>query len=466
MSDWRTKVESLTKERRFQEAFAIASTELNKDFDDPGLLYSVGQLCAQIGKHGISNVVLSRFLKFKPKSSEGWMAMGQCHAEVCRDHDAALCFENALKYAGNDAVNRGNALVGLALVALSMGKPDKAIDLCKEAILANRNLMDARHNMAIAHLMKREWAKGWRLYEMSVGQVKDRSDHYYSGEGKWDGSPGKTVVAFGEQGIGDEISFASCVPDMVKNTKHAIIECDSRLEGLFKRSFPEASVYGTRFKEGNDWPSKHEIDARVAFGTLPKFYRNDNESFPGTPYLVADPDLRVMYRALLDSHGDKLKVGLAWSGGLDRTNRGLRTLKLGQLLPILRHDATFISLEYKGVDEEELQVFRNEGVNIYHYPKIVEVKDYDHTAALVAELDLVICVTTAVVHLSGALGRECWAMVHKNPMWRYGLEGDTMPWYRSVKMFRQKQEGNWAPVIHEVGEALGRRIGQKIVVAA
>src|SRR5690606_3945194 len=115
----------------------------------------------------------------------------------------------------------------------------------------------------------------------SVGYDRDRRERVYGEEERWDGSKGKVVVAYGEQGIGDEISFASCIPDFVRDCKEAVIECDSRLEGLFKRSFPEAHVYGTRFREIIDWADKHKVEGRVSFATLPKFYRNRTEHFPG-----------------------------------------------------------------------------------------------------------------------------------------------------------------------------------------
>jgi len=229
-----------------------------------------------------------------------------------------------------------------------------------------------------------------------------------------------------------------------------IIECSAKLEGLLRRSFG-CPTYGTvLIKGGQRWPAEYPVDASVALGSLPGFYRNSDEAFPGTPYLVADPQRRIQWRALLDSLGDKPKVGLAWTGGIKRTGYSRRSLDLKDLMPILKQDATFVSLQYK--DAPEVDELRAAGVDIHHWPHGVQSQDYDDTAALVAELDLVITVATAVVNLAGGLGKPCWVLTPKAPLWRFGLTGNAMPWYKSVRLYRQ--HAAWLEVIAEVATDL------------
>src|SRR5690606_23651049 len=112
---------------------------------------------------------------------------------------------------------------------------------------------NSRHNLGLAYLQNQQWEDGWRNFEASVGFSEDRRERVYGDEIPWDGTKNRVVIAYGEQGIGDEISFASCIPDFIKDCKEAVIECDERLAGLFRRSFPKAHVYGTRYKEVIDW---------------------------------------------------------------------------------------------------------------------------------------------------------------------------------------------------------------------
>jgi ADP-heptose:LPS heptosyltransferase len=115
---------------------------------------------------------------------------------------------------------------------------------------------------------------------------------------------------------------------------------------------------------------------------------------------------------------------------------------------LFRQDADFISLEYKDPLAEIADLKEKHGIEVKHWPRAAEAYDLDETAALVAELDLVITVQTAVVHIAGALGKPCWVMVPRTPHWRYHLAGDRMPWYDSVKLYRQTKD--WASVINKI----------------
>jgi len=151
----------------------------------------------------------------------------------------------------------------------------------------------------------------------------------------WDGQPVDTLLLCGEQGIGDEVSFASMIPS-IKGVKNLVIECDHRLEGLFARSFPQAEVYGTRWRPDDRVRFEHVTpDAHCLIGSLGQHTRNDDADFDGHPYLVADPERRLQWRALLDTLPGR-KVGIAWRGGKHHTHGAMRSLELEQLLPVLQ----------------------------------------------------------------------------------------------------------------------------------
>jgi hypothetical protein len=231
--------------------------------------------------------------------------------------------------------------------------------------------------------------------------------------------------------------FASCIPDAIKDTKHIIIDCHKKLEGLFRRSFPWCTVYGTRHEESPEWMSYEEVDSSCIIGALPGFYRTSIESFPGKPFLVADRERKRMYRALLDGLGKGLKVGISWSGG--NNYGGLRQLEPDRLQDLIESfpEVHWVSLQYKNA-----MTF---GLPINHWPYATETDDYDDTAALVDELDLVITVPQSVIHLAGSLGKECWVMAPDVSQWTFGLKDKKHTWYDTVKIFR-----DWEDVVEKI----------------
>ena len=165
------------------------------------------------------------------------------------------------------------------------------------------------------------------------------------------------------------------------------------------------------------------------------------------------------WRERLRSLGNGPKIGISWRGGAMPTRRNLRSIPLAELQPLLaRRDSVYVSLQY-GPCEAELDALRaqEQCAPVRHFREAID--DYEETVALVAALDLVISVQTAVVHLAGALGRPTWVLVPAAPEWRYLAEGDRLPWYASVRLFRQDRLRDWGPIIARVAAELSRELG-------
>ena len=391
-----------------------------------------------------------RAAELAPSVAGTWTNIGKCFHERQKIDEAEKCFRKSLELKPDYSLAMNN----IGLCHLNRSNYEEVITWCTKALKLEPDLVDAKINRGMAQLALGKWKEGWAGYNLNVGTLKDRKERQYNKETRWAGQKDATVICFGEQGIGDEISFASCLPDLIRDSKNVIIDCDRRLEGLWKRSFPDATIHGTRYDQEQTWPKDEPADYRVAIGQLPQFYRSRDEDFPGTPYLVPDPEMRIQWRALLDSLGTKLKVGIAWTGGRPHTWKERRSTPLESLLPILRNDCTFISLQYLDPKDEIEAFTERHGIEIHHWPWAVENYDFDQTAALVNELDLVITVTTTAVHLAGALGKECWCMVPKRVMWRYGTKGSWFPWAKSVTLFREKE--TWP--IKAIAEKLKERV--------
>ncbi|RPI48731.1 MAG: hypothetical protein EHM59_00630 [Betaproteobacteria bacterium] len=205
---------------------------------------------------------------------------------------------------------------------------------------------------------------------------------------------------------------------------------------------------------GRTAPDANGAVAQIAAGSLPLYFRRRLEDFPRHHgYLRAAPERIAHWRQRLASLGPGLKVGLSWVGGALKTRRALRSIGLPQLSPVLRSPgAHFVSLQYTRCEADIDAFTRDSGIAIHHWPEAIA--DYDETAALVSALDLVISVTTSIVHLAGALGKPAWILVPTVAEWRYLRSGCSMPWYPSVRLHRQAVLGDWVPVVEEIRSAL------------
>ena len=428
------------------EATWLVNEALNQSPDDWRLLCVAASAYLKMEKFGFSLAMLRRADQMAPNNSELLNNIAMCELGCMRLDESEKLLLRALRLKPDNA----NAMNNLALVYVNKCEAAKAIVWGEKSRAIKGDDPALMETLGYAHLMLRQWEPGWKGFEGGL-YGKIRRPRQYQKEGYWDGSKVGTLAVRGEQGVGDEINFASMIPDTLTRADRVVVECDARLEGLFERSFPQVEWHGSRFrKEALEWPDQYQIDAHVLSGSLGQYFRNSDQDFSGKPYLVADPERRVQWRALLNSMGQRPKIGIAWKGGSHGTHRGRRSTALESFLPLFRQDADFISLEYKDPSGEIEALKEKHGIEVKHWPRASEAYDLDETAALVAELDLVISVQTAVVHIAGALGKPCWVMVPRTPHWRYHLTGDRMPWYDSVKLYRQTKD--WASVINKIAE--------------
>lgn len=411
---------------------------LDKNPDDSLALFLMAQINAEAEHFGIAANLFQRVCDLRPEKSEGWNNLGMALEGAKRHKEAMKMFRKAygIDKRANYASNIGNCY-------LSDQDYKQAIEWADRALRIDANCNAAKVVKGISSLALNDWATGWDNYQYSLGG-KFRKETQYQEEDRWDGTPGKTLIVYGEQGIGDEVMYASCVNDVAKENK-VVLECDPRLENLFKRSFPHIDVYGTR-REAADWLDKYQFDARCSVGTLPKYFRRSREDFKGLPYLVADPERRIQWRALFDTY-KKPVIGICWSGGSKHNKWQQRAIGLEAFRPLIESiDATWVSLQYKDPTGE----IEESGLPVKHWKRATETTDYDDTAAMVAELDLVIGVHTSVHHLAGALGKRGIILVPDETLWLYANE---FPWYASASLFRKKASETWTQTLERLRDS-------------
>jgi len=345
------------------------------------------------------------------------------------------------------------ALSNLGWILLEKGDYAQGLELLDAALARDPDDHETRLVRSYMNLKRGEFGQGWRDYE--ARRHSRFAMHCPFHFPQWDGTPisGKTLLIHGEQGFGDQIMFASCFEDAIERAGRCIIECDPRLAALFRRSFPSAVIEaGAPSAEPAAWTANAPtVDCQIPMGSLPGFFRKRWEDFPRhTGYLRAAPERVAYWRGRLDALGPGPKIGLSWRGGIATTRRHLRSLALEEFLPVLRLPAEFVSLQYGNCADELNGLSREHGVILPHWQDALD--DYDETAALVCALDLVVSVCTAVIHLTGALGKPVWILVPAVAEWRYLDRGEIMPWYPSARLFRQTEAGRWRDVISRVSE--------------
>lgn len=440
---------ALHLEKKYDEAEKIYVQLLEQNHDNSGLMATLGSLYVQTGKYGLGIHFLEQSIKGGMKQTDVFTNLGLAYKKAGQIKKAREYFDESIKDEPSP-----EALTNYSGLLIESGQDEKCIDFCERAIKEKPELPIAHWNLALSLLSNGVWDRAWDEHEWGLKTQGIREERIVLNVPIWDGKSPGTVLVYGEQGMGDEIMFASMLPDLLKTNK-VVFECYHRLENLFKKAFPGVHIYGTREDREVFWAYDHKIDYRIPIGSLGQFYRRSSESFPGTSYLKAD--------AL--PKGDKFRIGISWKGGGAKLGRIVkRSIPLSWWKPILNvPNVEFVSLQYGLGREEELDVVKALGYDIKSMDEYTEAKDYYETARLVKSCDLVISVCTSVIHLAGALGVPCWVMTPKHPAWRYQNSG-RMPWYRSVRLYRSPdvEMTGWPPVIARIGMDLDELVnGEK-----
>lgn len=464
----------------------------NMNPDNPALLFQLGTLCMQMDQAACAIALLHRAMKAGPKG-EGvkgappWLNMASAYKVEHLDDRAEECYKLAAaaarRFPNTDSrginVDESHAFHGLASLYVNRGDPWTGIEFAKRALQIDPEDRFAHWNKGIMELEAGNWAEGFKEYheagfKTSNYKPTERKLKEYGGIPEWDGTPGKTVICYGEQGVGDEVMFASMLPDLMKICK-VIIDCDGRLLTMFKESFPDAeAVYPTSgLNDPFPWVKGHKIDARLAMGSLGYFFRKKSEDFPKTAYIKPLPDKLKKWADILHDHdgGAKFRVGISWAGGLKKTRADMRTIPLPMWEEVLTVPGVeWYSLQYQNQEaaDEVANMSAKLGVTINHWGDVAG--NWPELNGFLPNLDLLITVNTSIHHLAGGMGVKQWCLTPKYAAWRYGVQGES-PWYGNCTMYRQElpreavvhpgDSKPWEPVMKRVASDLRALVGGK-----
>lgn len=435
---------------------AMISPLLSKDFNNPFALELLGHAAYQRGEWGLAANLYKQAYMVRP-TPDVLINLGACFKQIDSLKEAEETWQLGLdEFPNLPPHQRSGLLANIAGCYTANGTPEKALTLYRAALEADPSNRTAAYNLCWPLLESRSWKQGWRAYDSGflcgtrVMRTYDQVptiDVSKSPEEMREALKGKRVIVWGDQGLGDEIMAAGCIPDLIKDAKEVTFDCHPRLRDIFSRSFG-IECTGTRKTQNIEWFRGRTFDISVPITTLMTIYRSEGE-WPGTPYLFADGKRKE----------GRMRVGLSWAGGVPSTRAHVRSMPLTALAELIRQvpQADWMSFQYHESAATEVCALEElTGIHIKHFPGALKAENYDRTAELVAGLDLVITVCTTVMHLAGAMGIPCWVMTPHRAPWVMGTEGD-MPMYRSCRVFRQApDETDWSGVHSRIAQELAK----------
>ncbi|GFO53247.1 hypothetical protein GMSM_02540 [Geomonas sp. Red276] len=412
---------------------------------------NLGAILAGEGRHEEALLHYREVLAERGEEPLALNNMGNSLFRLGRFPEAAACFTRALA----QAPDCQQARLGLGASLQRDGDAERAIACFREALLRDPGSAEAHWNLALALLISGRFEEGWREYRWRWEKESFTSPRRLFREPAWDGSPlgGRRILVHAEQGFGDTIQFARYLPLVASLGGTVIAEVQAESLRPLLETMPGVAEVRVM---GEPLPP---FDLQVPLLSLPQLFGTTLDTVPArVPYLAADPAKVAQWRGRLEIH-DGLRVGLVWAGKPQPDP--FRSCSPDELAPLG---------EIPGVNLYSLQVG---GAPLTAGPELTDltplIADFGDTAALIAHLDLVISVDTAVAHLAGALGKPVWLMLPKGGDYRWLLDREDSPWYPTMTIFRQKRQGDWAPVVERLAGRLdeeGGRLLESAVAAA
>ena len=414
--------------------------------------YGLGLVLQDRDEKADAEAAFRRAVEINPDYSEALNGLAIALEKQGHREQAAATFERALTADPGFAEAHNN----LGNLQHRHGNLEEALAAFRRAIEINPEYAEAHRNLSHVLLLAGRLDEGWKEFRWRWRCRDFPSATRPFPQPPWTGEPvdGKTVLVWGEQGVGDEVHFAAMVPDLIDAGAKVVLECEHRLAPLFGRSFPEAKCVALENPPAAETMGD-DIYFQVPSGNLGQWLRPDLDSFPDrVSYLVADEDrvaeLKDRYR---DGTGDRL-VGIAWISKNPEIGKD-KSMALADWRPLTEIEGIrFVDLQYGDTADERAEFERETRTLIIHDDAIDQMADVDAFAAQVAAMDLVISVSNTTVHLSGALGVPTWVLLNTLPLCVWMAEGEDSPWYPSLRLIRQSEAGEWADVIGRVVVAL------------
>jgi Tfp pilus assembly protein PilF len=445
--------------------------------------FNLGQLLREEGRLDEAAERFATAATLRPQAADVWLHLGLCRELQGDLAAAALCYTEAARLdpgAATAHFNLGNvrkksgdldgAIGAFAEAARLLpdspdvhsnlgnalreaGRLDDAIEALQRAVALRPGCADPTWNLALALLGAGRLAEGWELYERRWAQVGLSGDRALPWP-RWRGEPlsGRRILLWREQGLGDEIMFASLVPELRSLGARVTLGADRRLVALLARSLPEVRVVAD-----GEWGDE-SFDCHSPIGGVARWLRPDLASFRAQwSYLVPDRLRSAAWSDRLGALGGTLAVGICWRSGTRGADRARHYAPLEEWRPLFRlPGVTWVNLQYDECEAELVALEQATGARVHRWAGLDLRDDLESVAALIAGLDLVVTAPTAVAALAGAVGTEVLEVDSGIDWTAFGQSRS--PWLPAIQVIRRPGGEPWSAAIREVEQQVSDRL--------
>ncbi|PWC90280.1 hypothetical protein TSH100_03055 [Azospirillum sp. TSH100] len=444
---------ALQEQDRLAEAAIHYRRALDLDGGYAEAWANLGTLLRAQDDYAEAEAALRHALRLDPGHATAMTNLGVVLKETGRAAEAEATHLEALRLDPGDA----ETMVNLALLREAQGRGEEAESLYAKALIHAPGFALARWNLALRLLGRGRLAEGWNEYEARFASRRVSAGRSFALP-VWDGRPGRRLLVWREQGLGDELMFGTALPDLSARfgPEMLVVEVDPRLTGLVGRALPGVTVRAQTADPADANPG--DADAHLPMGSLPRLLRPTLADFPARPsWLAPDAMLLAEWRERLTALGPGLRVGICWGSQNMLGERKASYTALADWAPLLTLPGLLaVTLQYDGREAEIAATEERLGVRIHRWPGTDLKNDLEGVAALIANLDLVVTVASSVGEMAGALGV---------PVWRFGPAGDwtalgsgVRPWFPSMRLWSAIPGERLADLLSRVAGELRRLI--------
>lgn len=414
--------------------------------------FNLARALIEMGKHEEALPHHRKATELAPEHAVAWLNYGKSLFELERISESITAFDRALQIQAGYAEALNNK--GLALAEL--GRIPESIACFRQAIAQQPDLTDAHWNLALQQLKLGNYGAAWIDFEFRWGTEGYSKATWAEQKSGWQGNESSaSLLLWGEQGIGDQILYASILPELATLPQKKYVALDKRLIPLFERSMP-----GFEFVDLATVSDALGFAEQLPLGSLPRLFRPDLASFARAhqPYLQADAGRSAELRLKI-ARGDRLVCGVSWSSKRQKLG-ACKSLDLAQMLtPLASSRLHFVDLQYGDTAAERQALQQAHGIEVQHVEEIDNFHDIDGLAALIQACDVVITTSNSTAHLAGALGKTTLLLLPsgKGQFWYWAEIDGHIPWYSSIQAFYQREAGNWQHPLQEIKAALETR---------
>ena len=410
--------------------------------DDAVTLNNYGVILTEVNRTNDSYEVLDKATNIKPDYAEAYSNKGNTLKLLEKYDDAVKAYSKAIQLKPNYAEAYNNR----GVIYKELSQMNLALKDLKKAISLKPDYPEANSTMGVTLLLTGNFSKGWEQYEWRWKDLSDPSVIRSFKQPLWDGKKSlkdKSILLYSEQGLGDTIQFSRYILLIKALGAKVILETHKELLNIVGSIDSNITV----ILMGQTLP---HFDFQCPLLSLPLKFGTGLKNIPSpNRYICADKRIVPKWKKKIGSQKKPL-VGLAWEGNPLHKNDYNRSILLAELIPHLPKKYEYIGLQ-KDIRESNLKTLKRSSMIDNLIDKNVSMDD---TAAIIENLDIVISVDTSVAHLSASMGKPTWILLPFVPDWRWLLNRNDSPWYKSVKLFRQEKRGNWELVFKDLNKKL------------